>query len=383
MKSNIAINNTPERIIIKINFESSQVDIAGELRHRIIKLKKIYRELKKPVNITGKKLTPSEKLEIESIIKEFLDVEVIFEQDEETNYISDFNARRRQTIMEELQRPTEQGESNSSTIEKEFNKIIESKFNATKTDEEEEIEQQEPIIRLELFKSTEEEPKEEPLLERSLGIEEKFAPTKTVIVPVAEQKEEQEPVTIEEKKMEENKETQTKLEIKEKTQIKTVEEPKKVETITKEVSKEVAEEITTSKVIQTKKQKDMPKVENTNSLGLHKIKEAYEENLEESHTKFYKGSLRSGQKLEFEGSIVLIGDVNGGAEIIATGNIAILGILRGVAHAGASGNKKAIIAASQIKAPQIRISNIVKELVEDEENIKQYAYVENNEIIIE
>ena len=35
--------------------------------------------------------------------------------------------------------------------------------------------------------------------------------------------------------------------------------------------------------------------------------------------------MRSGQKVEFEGSIVVLGDVNGGAEVIAGENIVILG----------------------------------------------------------
>ncbi len=50
---------------------------------------------------------------------------------------------------------------------------------------------------------------------------------------------------------------------------------------------------------------------------------------------FYKGSIRSGQKMEFEGSLVILGDVNAGAEVLAEDNVVILGILRGMAHAGA------------------------------------------------
>ncbi len=65
----------------------------------------------------------------------------------------------------------------------------------------------------------------------------------------------------------------------------------------------------------------------------------------------------------------------------------ILGILRGLAHAGAKGNKEAIIAAASIEAPQIRISNIIKERSKEEiqdRNLKTSAYVdENGEIVIE
>ena len=56
-------------------------------------------------------------------------------------------------------------------------------------------------------------------------------------------------------------------------------------------------------------------------------------------------SLRSGQKEEYSGSIVICGDVNAGAEVIAGGNIMIMGALRGLAHAGAHGNTMAMISA--------------------------------------
>lgn len=124
---------------------------------------------------------------------------------------------------------------------------------------------------------------------------------------------------------------------------------------------------------------DSPKV-----LGLHGIRKTFAEEIKSSETTFHRGSLRSGTKLEYEGSIVVLGDVNAGAEVIAGENVVVLGILRGVAHAGAKGNKKAIIAAAQIESPQIRIANIVKEIEKEiDETRKTYAYVKENEIIIE
>ena len=97
------------------------------------------------------------------------------------------------------------------------------------------------------------------------------------------------------------------------------------------------------------------------TLGLHGIKRTFKKDIKISETKFYKGSIRSGQKLEFEGSIVIIGDVNDGAEVIAEDNIAVVGNLRGMAHAGAKGNEEAIIAASIIESPQIRIASKILE----------------------
>ena len=90
-------------------------------------------------------------------------------------------------------------------------------------------------------------------------------------------------------------------------------------------------------------------------------------------------TLEEGQKVEFEGSLVILGDVNDGAEVIAGENIIVLGDLRGLAHAGAKGNKEAIIAASSIEAPQLRISNIIKEREREEileSTQKTYAYVD-------
>ena len=111
---------------------------------------------------------------------------------------------------------------------------------------------------------------------------------------------------------------------------------------------------------------DSPKV-----LGLHGIKKTFYKEVATSETRFHKGSLRSGQKIESEGSIVIIGDVNAGAEVIAGENIVVLGNLRGLAHAGAKGNKDAIIEASEIDSVQIRIADKIKEIEKSHGEIKQ------------
>ncbi len=125
---------------------------------------------------------------------------------------------------------------------------------------------------------------------------------------------------------------------------------------------------------------DMPR-----EMGLSNIKRTFLEEVSTSETKFHRGSLRSGQKIEEEKSIVILGDVNSGAEVIAADNIVVLGTLRGLAHAGAKGNKQAIIAAGRLDTVQMRIANIVKEFNRDEEPYRKlaYAYVEDDKIIIE
>ncbi len=131
-------------------------------------------------------------------------------------------------------------------------------------------------------------------------------------------------------------------------------------------------------------------INRTNELGLHTIEKSFSRKIDASITELHEGSLRSGNRIEYEGSLVIIGDVNAGAEVIAEENIIVLGTIRGLAHAGAKGNKDAIIVANAIEAPQIRIADIVKEMekpenLEEEEDIpvKKKAYVQNDKIVLE
>ncbi|MGN0290660.1 MAG: septum site-determining protein MinC [Lachnospiraceae bacterium] len=80
---------------------------------------------------------------------------------------------------------------------------------------------------------------------------------------------------------------------------------------------------------------------------------------DESTGQFYKGTLRSGQVLESETSIVIIGDVNPGAKIVAKGNIVVLGSLDGSAYAGAAGNPDSFVAALHMNPIQIKIADII------------------------
>lgn len=72
---------------------------------------------------------------------------------------------------------------------------------------------------------------------------------------------------------------------------------------------------------------------------------------------FYRGTLRSGQVLESETSIVIIGDVNPGAQVISKGNIVILGCCMGNIYAGATGDSGCFAAALTMKPMQIRIAD--------------------------
>lgn len=73
---------------------------------------------------------------------------------------------------------------------------------------------------------------------------------------------------------------------------------------------------------------------------------------------FYRGTLRRGDCLESEASIVIIGDVDHGARVTAKGNVIVLGDLRGSVTAGVAGNTDAVVMASLMAPLQIRISDI-------------------------
>ncbi len=101
-------------------------------------------------------------------------------------------------------------------------------------------------------------------------------------------------------------------------------------------------------------------------------------------TFYQNGSMRSGKRIEFDGSVVLLGDLNAGAEIIASGNIVILGACRGMVHAGCKGDTNAYIFAQQLTPTQIRISEMVTYLNTDKNDIHvpSYAYIEESKIYV-
>jgi septum site-determining protein MinC len=79
----------------------------------------------------------------------------------------------------------------------------------------------------------------------------------------------------------------------------------------------------------------------------------------------HRGTLRSGDHLEVEGSLLVLGDVNPGARVSAGGDVRVWGRLRGVAHAGAGGNEQARIVALQLRPLQLRIASAVARGPED------------------
>ncbi|MDI4644858.1 septum site-determining protein MinC [Cohnella hashimotonis] len=98
------------------------------------------------------------------------------------------------------------------------------------------------------------------------------------------------------------------------------------------------------------------------------------------------GMVRSGQTLEHEGHLLLLGDVNPGGAVRSTGDIYIMGALRGVAHAGCAGHAEAIIAASLMKPTQLRIADVISRPPDEwasGESWMEYAYLKDGAMQID
>ncbi|HHY41878.1 MAG TPA: septum site-determining protein MinC [Thermoanaerobacterales bacterium] len=99
-----------------------------------------------------------------------------------------------------------------------------------------------------------------------------------------------------------------------------------------------------------------------------------------------KRTVRSGQKISYKGTVVILGDANPGSEIVATGDILVMGTLRGMAHAGAAGDTSAIVAAFRLQPTQLRIADVISRPPEDKEQsplFPEIARLKDNMIVIE
>ena len=111
----------------------------------------------------------------------------------------------------------------------------------------------------------------------------------------------------------------------------------------------------------------------------------WDEGMVEGSCLFVERTLRSGASVQFDGHVVVLGDVNPGGEIIATGNIAVLGSLRGVAHAGATGERKASVSAYHLAPTQLRIADLVTRGPADEADGRgpEIARIKEDQLIVE
>ncbi len=108
-----------------------------------------------------------------------------------------------------------------------------------------------------------------------------------------------------------------------------------------------------------------------------KLNRSLNDKLKEMNTRtgrFYKGNLRNGQVVDFETSIIILGDVNAGAQIVSKGSIIVLGSLNGYAFAGAGGRRDSYIAALDMSPSRIRICDTTEFSPDrSKKNNKDYA----------
>ncbi len=110
------------------------------------------------------------------------------------------------------------------------------------------------------------------------------------------------------------------------------------------------------------------------------------EEMADENTILVQRTLRSGQSLQFDGNVVILGDVNPGAEVVATGNVVVMGSLRGVVHAGAGGDSNAAVYAFRLQPTQLRIANYITRAPDGEENVSttpEVARIRDGVVVIE
>lgn len=122
--------------------------------------------------------------------------------------------------------------------------------------------------------------------------------------------------------------------------------------------------------------------------ALQQLEYRHDESENEGH--FYRGTLKNGQILETESSIVVLGDIYPGSSIISTKDIVVLGGLYGKAYAGGNGNDGHFVAALEMSPEKLQIGDF-KYKNNDRQirwSIKpkiqpKIAYVKNDRVVVE
>lgn len=109
----------------------------------------------------------------------------------------------------------------------------------------------------------------------------------------------------------------------------------------------------------------------------------------DNYGRFYRGTLKNGQKIETESSIVILGDVYPGCCVTATKDIIIIGGLYGEVHAGFGGEDGHYVVALEMSPEKIRIGDFrYKPREKAKWGIKpkvqpKIAYVKDSHIVME
>ncbi len=104
-----------------------------------------------------------------------------------------------------------------------------------------------------------------------------------------------------------------------------------------------------------------------------------------NNTLFLRRTVRSGQAIHHDNSVVVLGDVNPGAEIVAGGDILVWGVLRGMVHAGYPDNENAIVCSLLLAPVQLRIAHLLSRPPEgfEVQARPEFAAIRNGQIVVE
>lgn len=113
-------------------------------------------------------------------------------------------------------------------------------------------------------------------------------------------------------------------------------------------------------------------------------KKIYEEKKIGNEFLIVRKILRSGQSIDFNGNVILIGDVNEGAEIKVGGSLFVFGILRGSVKAGLEIGNNAIVVATNLKPERLQIGNYVlnEDLSKRRKETISIALIEEDKIVV-
>ena len=147
----------------------------------------------------------------------------------------------------------------------------------------------------------------------------------------------------------------------------------------------------------------------TSRFDIEFVEEKDKETYINTYETKYVDNMRSGEKVVFDGDVVVMSDmnpgsqvsstrnvvvtanINSGAKVVANGNIVVMGEVRGFVHAGAKGNDSAYVIANSLCPKILQIADNIAEAPDDEYEeskndkiiIPEIAFVSKDRIVIE
>ena len=129
----------------------------------------------------------------------------------------------------------------------------------------------------------------------------------------------------------------------------------------------------------------------TSRFDIEFVEEKDKETYINTYETKYVDNMRSGEKVVFDGDVVVMSDMNPGAKVVANGNIVVMGEVRGFVHAGAKGNDSAYVIANSLCPKILQIADNIAEAPDDEYEeskndkiiIPEIAFVSKDRIVIE